>query len=158
MRNWPATLQGASFRGFPFHVEREGVDGAGRRVAVHPFVKAEVTGTEDMGRKLRRFRLAAYIVGDDADAQARAFTEVCSAPGAAMLVLPMLGGELARCIGCSMSADKDKLGRIAFDLEFIDAGADGGGFPAIPLGDRIAQGALDTLSGLVSTVIGALPF
>ena len=158
MRNWPKTVPGASFRGFPFEVEAEGLDDAGRHVALHPYAKAEDHGTEDMGRKARKFHVSAYIVGDDADAQAAAFVEICSTPGTGMLILPITPGVLVRCIDCSTNSQKSEQGLIAFSLKFVEAGADGGGFPAIALGDRIAAGLLDTLSGAVDAVLSALPF
>ena len=81
MRNWPKMIPGASFKGFPFHVDDEGIGGSGRLVALHPYTKAEVHGTEDMGRKARAYHVTAYIVGDDADA-----TRAC-APSSASPVL-----------------------------------------------------------------------
>ncbi|WP_375455656.1 DNA circularization N-terminal domain-containing protein [uncultured Methylobacterium sp.] len=158
MRNWPQTVPGASFRGFSFEVEKEGLGGAGRHVALHSFVKAETHATEDTGRKARKFKVSAYIVGDDADTRARAFVEVCSTPGAATLILPMTRPGQVRCLDCSTNNEKTRQGLVAFDLEFIEAGADAGGFPAIQLGDRIAQSALDGLGAAVSAVLSAFPF
>lgn len=154
-RNWPKTVPGASFRGTPFHVAREDVDNAGRYVAEHLFAKAEEHGTEDMGRKLRRFRVNAYLCGDTADADAMDLIEVCSTPGAGMLILPMLPGVMVRCTGCSRSAEKEKQGFLGFDLQFIEAGATAGGFPAIPLGDRIAETILDGLPDVVGDALSS---
>ncbi|MGU3539976.1 DNA circularization N-terminal domain-containing protein [Methylobacterium sp. A54F] len=158
MRNWPKTLRPASFRGVPFHVEEEALPKTGRRIARHEYVKAEVHATEDMGRLPREFRIRAYIANDGADAQARALIEACSTRGAATLVLPLFGSHQVRCEGCGPSHKKDALGFVAFELDFIEAGQDGAGFPAIPLGDRIAAGALDGLADLVSDALDALPF
>ncbi|ACL57419.1 DNA circularization N-terminal domain-containing protein [Methylobacterium nodulans] len=155
MRNWPKTVPGASFRGTPFHVSRETVDDAGRYVAFHPFAKAETHGTEDMGRKAWKFRVQAYLTGDTVDADAMAFLEVCSTPGAGMLILPMLPGIMVRCLNCSRAAEKNSQGYVQFDLEFGEAGAQGGGFPAIPLGDRIAEGVLNTLPRLIGSALSA---
>ncbi|MGF3027535.1 DNA circularization N-terminal domain-containing protein [Methylobacterium aquaticum] len=152
-RNWPKTVPGASFRGVPFQVEREDLDNAGRYVAEHLFAKAEDHGTEDMGRKARRFRVGAYLYGATADADAMDLVEVCSTPGAGMLILPMLPGVMVRCTGCSRSAEKSKQGFVGFDLQFIEAGAEGGGVPAIALGDRIAETVLNTLPGLVGNAL-----
>lgn len=157
MRNWPKTVPGASFKGFPFELEGEGTDDAGRLVALHPFVKAEDHGTEDMGRKARKFHVVAYIVGDDADSQAAAFVEVCSSPGAGMLILPMTPGTMVRCIDCSTHSEKTKQGYVAFSLKFVEQGADAGGFPAIVIGDRIAASVLDTLPSLISGAISRIP-
>jgi prophage DNA circulation protein len=157
MRNWPKTVPGASFRGFPFNLDKQDLSDAGRYVALHPFAKAETHATEDMGRKARKYRVSAYIVGDDADSRSQAFVEVCSTAGPALLVLPMTAPVLVRCTGCSTSSERTKQGFSAFDLEFVEAGADAGGFPAISLGDRIAESVLDTLGGVVDDVLSAIP-
>ena len=155
MRNWPQTVPGASFRGFPFEVEREGGDGAGRYVAVHTYAGAETHDTEDTGRKVRRYRVTAYIVGDDADTQADAFLEEMSTGGTGTLILPITPPATVRPVNAAWNSDKSQQGKVALDLEFVDAGGQGGGYPAIQIGDRIAQGALDTLADVVSNVIGA---
>lgn len=157
MRNWPKTIPGASFKGFPFQVEDEGVGESGRLVALHPFSKAETHGTEDMGRKARQYHVTAYIVGDDADVRAMAFVERCSTPGPGLLVLPITDSTMAHCVACGTNNRKSEMGKVAFDLKFLEKGAEAGGPSPIALGDRIAQGALDGLAGVVSSAIGALP-
>lgn len=157
MRNWPKTIPGASFKGFPFQVEDEGIADGGRLVALHPYAKSEDHGTEDMGRKAMPFHVTAYIVGDDADTQAAAFVRVCSSPGAGLLVLPITEVDQAvRCIGISTNNRKSEMGKVAFDLKFIEAGSGAGGPAPIALGDRLAQGVLDTLADTVSAAINAL--
>ncbi|APT31927.1 DNA circularization protein [Methylobacterium phyllosphaerae] len=154
-RDWTQTIPGASFKGFPFHVEDEGTDGAGRLVALHGYAKAETHGTEDMGRKARTFRVAAYIVGDDADVRAQAFIERCSTPGPGLLVLPITPSQMVRCVGCATNNRKTEMGKVALDLKFLELGSEAGGPPAIPLGDRIAQGLLDDLADTVADAISA---
>lgn len=156
MRNWIQTLARASFRGVSFHVEREGAAKAGRAVVVHRYVKSEEHATEDMGRLPRDFRVSAYLASDTADLAARALMEACSTAGPGMLVLPMFGPTLVRCQNCSASAEKMKMGFVAFDLDFVEAGQDGAAFPSLPLGDRLAASALDGLAGAVSTALRAL--
>ncbi|MEE7460690.1 hypothetical protein MFUR16E_04750 [Methylobacterium fujisawaense] len=159
MRNWPQTVPGASFRGFPFEVEREGGGGAGRFVAVHTYAGAETHDTEDTGRKPHRFRVTAYIVGDDADDAADRFIAECSAGGIGDLILPVTAPQRVRCCECSWNSDKTQQGKVALDLEFVEAGGvgdgSGSGYPAIPIGDRLAADALDTLAGVVSDAINA---
>lgn len=153
IRDWTRSLAGGSFKGFPFQTDREGVQDAGRFVALHPFVMAEDHATEDLGRKPRRFAVNAYIVGNAADARAQDFIEVCSSPGEGILVLPMHGAVLARCIDCSTSAERTRLGYVGFSLMFVEAGLETGGFPAILIGDRIAEDLLKSLPGVVGDVI-----
>ena len=157
MRNWMKTLRSASFRGVPFYVDEEAIPKTGRRIVTHEYVKAEEHATEDMGRLPREFRIKAYIASDQADVQTVALLEACSTKGAATLVLPFFGAHQVRCQGMDPSWKKEKLGFVSIDLEFIEAGQDGAGFPAIPLGDRIAAGLLDGLDDLVEDVLSAFP-
>lgn len=155
MRDWRFTLSPASFRGFPFQVDRASLPKAGRAVAVHRYVKSEMHATEDMGRLPREFRVTAYLASDTADVEMLALLEICSTSGPGLLVLPLFDGNMVRCTGCSPSHDKSRMGYVAFELEFVEAGSDGATFPAIAIGDRIAASALDGLSGLVSSAISA---
>ena len=157
MRNWMKTLRAASFRGVPFHVDEEALPKSGRRVVRHEYVKAEVHGTEDMGRLPREFRIKAYIANDQADADCQALIAACSTKGAFPLVLPFFGTNQVRCEGCGGSWKKDLQGYVSIELEFVEAGQDGGGFPAIAIGDRIAASALDGLAGIVSDMLAAFP-
>ena len=59
VRDWTQTIPGASFKGFPFQVEDEGIGESGRLVALHSYSKADTHGTEDMGRKARTFHVTA---------------------------------------------------------------------------------------------------
>ena len=156
MRDW-RIFRPASFRGVPFQVDEEALPKSGRRVAIHEYVKAETHGTEDMGRLPREFRLRAYVANDRADSDCRALVEACSTQGVATLVLPRFGGARVRCTGCAPSWGREKLGFVSIDLEFVEAGQDGAGFPVIALGDRIAEGILDGLPGLVSRALSAVP-
>lgn len=158
VRNWPQTLRQASYKGVPFFVDDEALPKSGRFVATHSFVKAESHATEDMGRMPREFRLAAYLASDSADQDVRNFVEMCSEAGPGALVLPMLGSQQVRCRGCHVKAKRDRLGYIELELDFIEAGtADGngagGGFPAAPLGDRLASAAQDEMPDQVEGTI-----
>ncbi len=157
VRDWTKTLQDASFKGFFFRVDREGLDDGGRYVALHPFVKAEAHATEDLGRKARRYDVAAYVVGNLADARAQDLVEICSSPGAGLLVLPMTGAVMARCIGCATNNEKDKLGYVGFSLQFIEAGLDTGGFPALGILDRIVEDVLGGLPDIAAAIVSSRP-
>ncbi|PZQ13631.1 MAG: hypothetical protein DI565_13900 [Ancylobacter novellus] len=153
VRDWPATLPKASFKGVRFHVEREGVDEGGRFVAVHPFVNAENHATEDLGRKPQLIGVTAYVVGNLADARAQELLDACSSYGEGLLVLPMTGALLARCVSVSTASEKGRLGYVALSMRFVEAGLDTGGFPLIEIGDRIAEDILKTLPGLIGDVL-----
>ncbi len=121
MRDWARTLRKASFRGVRFWVEQNEAEG-GRRVAVHNIAGGEIPVTEDLGRLATGLRVQAYVASDAADAEMWALQGVCSAPGPAMLTLPMMPAALVRCLGCTPRRERDRAGYVAFDLVFVEAG------------------------------------
>lgn len=157
MRDWSRTLRRASFRGVFFYVDEESLPKTGRRVARHEYVKAEEHATEDMGRLPREFRVRAYIANDQADSDAKRLIEACSTAGAFTLVMPFFGSNQVRCEGCAPSRKRERLGYVEFDLDFVEAGSDGGGFSVFELGDRIAASALDELADTVGEALDAFP-
>lgn len=125
-RNWLATLRGASFRGVAFKVEGEhGL--VGRRVAVHEISGGEAPVTEDMGQLARGFGVSAYIAGDQADTAGLALEAACAIPGPSLLVLPIDAPQLMHCLACRRNRAKDRMGYVAYDLDFVQAGSGGAG-------------------------------
>ena len=57
----PYPLQPASYNGVPFHVETAG-RASGRRIVPHEFPKKDIPTAEDLGRRIRRFAVTAYII------------------------------------------------------------------------------------------------
>lgn len=87
---WQARLRPASFRGVPFGVEAES-GSAGRRGRVHEYPFRDMPYTEDLGRRARRWRIQAFVIGDDADLQRDALISACEVKGAGELIHPTLG-------------------------------------------------------------------
>ena len=154
MRDWTKTLPNASFQGVPFYVEEDAFTGGGRRVAVHEFSKSEDHDTEDMGRGTKRYRVRAYIVGDDADAAAAALVAACDTPGDGVLQTLFWGAVTVKCTACGGTLRRDELGRAWMDLEFVDSG-NGGAFAVVAIGDRIASSLLGTLGDAVFDALSA---
>ena len=149
MRDWRDFLP-ASFRGFPFEVEREDATG-GRHVAVHEYVRAESHDTEDLGRKATRWSVTAYLASDLVDAEATALFSICTQPGAGLLVLPWIEPTFCRCVEVKRSSASDTMGKVAFDLTFVEAG---GALPTVTqLFDLMAASAASALSGLVRPIL-----
>lgn len=157
MRNWFRTLRPASFRGVPFKVKTERLGKFGREIVVHRYVKAETHGTEDMGRLPREFSVTAYIADDQADSLVQALIRAVETEGPGTLVLPFFGAHQVRARANDGEWDKELLGYVGIGLDFVEAGQSGGGFPAIPLGDRIAEGLLDGVAGIVAAALAAVP-
>jgi len=137
---WKAGLRSASFRGVPFRVTDHTAD-TGRRVAEHEFPLRDIGFTEDLGRATRRWRITAYVIGDDYFTDRDALVEACAdsaEPGT--LVHPWLGEKQVRCTNCSYR-ESNKDGRYAtFDLIFVDAG-----------GEASPTERTDTLGQVIST-------
>lgn len=126
-RDWPRTLRPASYRGAGFYVDSDEIE-TGRRLDVHEFPLSDEPYVEDLGRKANIISVTAYVVSDNADAEERALRGACESGGAALLSLPMERLQ-AHCESCRRSFTKDKLGYVAFDLQFVREGRGAGLMP-----------------------------
>lgn len=149
----PRPLLKASFKGLEFEVEKESAE-AGRYVPTHEYVRSDDFDTEDTGIKVPTASVTAYLASDQVDAEAGALFAVCGQEGAGMLLVPGIPTGLYRCTKVKRSSDKDKLGLVAFDLEFVAAG--GSGDFVSMLFDLSAAAAATALSGLVRPALEAL--
>lgn len=120
MRDWPRTLQRASYRGVQFWVEKDSLE-TGRRLVVHEFPKGDTPYVEDLGRKANKISVTAYVASDRADDEEKQLRRACETKGAATLVLPMERLR-AHCEDCSRDFNKDKQGYVAFSLKFVRDG------------------------------------
>jgi prophage DNA circulation protein len=154
MRDWRTSLAPASFRGVGFQVTSDELSEAGRHVATHEFVRSEEVLSEDMGRKARKFRVTGYVASDLADLEGQALVEACTRRGAGTLVLPWLGAVAVMCTGVRATHEKERLGYIAFDVEFVEAGS-ASLFPQRVLGDRLAAASAGLLAGLIFSALRA---
>lgn len=151
-RDWPRTLQRASFRGVSFFVEQDQVN-TGRRLVVHEFPRAEAPYIEDLGRDANKIQVRAYVVSDSADAEERALRSACERGGAGRLSLPM-ETFAAHCESCQREFSKDKLGYIAFSLTFIREGIGSIALPAGFLAARVLDLASAAVAAIGSLFIG----
>lgn len=145
-RNWPQTLRRASYKGVSFFVEADHVE-TGRRLVVHQFPLKDAPYIEDLGRDANKIAVSAYVVSDNADGEEKALRSVCESGGAGRLVLPM---EVfaAHCEKCKRDFAKDKLGFVAFSLEFVREGLGAIALPAGFLGSLVGQSVDSLLSAL----------
>jgi prophage DNA circulation protein len=74
----------------PFGVTEE-AGSAGRRGRVHEYPFRDTPYAEDLGRRARRYRISAFVLGDDADLQRDQLITACEEKGAGELVHPTLG-------------------------------------------------------------------
>lgn len=149
LRDWPRTLKKASFRGVAFYVETDKVK-TGRRLVVHEFPHRDDPYVEDMGRAANTITVTAYVVGDSADDQEAQLRRACDQGGAAALVLP-IAKLTAHCQDCSRDFHKDKLGYIAFDLQFVREGLGTAPYGAPYLARMAFAGAQSVVTALAQT-------
>lgn len=110
-----------SFRGVAFYVER--ADGtAGRRWLVHEYPRRDIPYTEDMGRRVKQWRLSLFVAGDDYDLERDALIKALDAPGAATLVHPYLGTFSAVASDVSFSESTREGGSCTFEVTFTESG------------------------------------
>jgi len=123
---WRANLQPASFRGVPFHVRADAKSG-GRRLVPFEYPKKDTPYTEDMGRRVRRFRQAAYIIYSPAlcnDYQTARddLWKALEQEGPGVLVHPLMGVDTVEVDHYSMIETQERGGECVFEIEFIEAG------------------------------------
>lgn len=144
MRDWREAFFPASFRGVPFHVDRERPD-FGRRLAVHD-ISGGGTDVEDTGLKLPIYDVSAYVASDLADLNGQALEAAAQMPGPGFLMLPMDFGLSVYCDSCRRNREKDRNGLIAYDLTFLR-----------PTAGAVAElSAVPMLTGVVSAAAGAI--
>ncbi len=149
MRDWRKFLP-ASFKGFRFETKSTAQTGA-RAIPVHEYVRSESHDTEDMGRKAGKLSVTAYLASDTVDAEATAFFTICTSPGAGLLTVPDHPPGMYRCTEVKRSQDNDTMGKIAFELSFVEAG--GGGSFVLPQFDLMAASSASALSGLARGIM-----
>ncbi|VTZ52477.1 putative Mu-like prophage DNA circulation protein [Methylocella tundrae] len=149
MRNWPSTLWPASFRGIAFQVESDRGPG-GRRIAIHEFPGSETPFIEDLGKTAPTFQVTAYLASDTVDADAMAFRAALDTPGPGVLVLPIEGPLSAHLRAYDRAYAKDRMGLVAFTLDFVRAGASSPLTSVLMLAQFVYD-AVDSLGAAITT-------
>lgn len=85
----------------------------------HEYPDRDAWDNEDLGRKVNKFTVSAYVHGDDADAQAARLFNACNSEGPGSLSLPVRGRSQAICEDCTSDFSEDELGRIKLSLTFV---------------------------------------
>lgn len=151
LRDWIKTIGQASFKGQPFFVDRVGEDG-GRGLVIHKFPNRDQPYIEDLGEEPRTFSVTAYLHGNDADAVASAFTELMASSGPGLLTLPVRTAVVVRAHTVKRADEKDKLGYIAFECQFVREGA-AFALISLPALLNVAYGGIDAVAGLIGAAL-----
>ncbi|MCB2106352.1 MAG: DNA circularization N-terminal domain-containing protein [Rhodobacteraceae bacterium] len=121
-RDWLSTLWAASFKGVPFYFESDKEKG-GRDNVVHVFPNRDQPFVEDLGEAPRLYSGLAYVHGDDADRWADTLKSALASRGAGTLVVPYFGPVTVHCQTFERHTQRDQMGYVAFEVEFVRAGA-----------------------------------
>ena len=121
MADWRDKFREGSFRGVEFKTERHELQG-GRRKQDREYAKRDLGNSEDLGRKLKSFKLELLVIGDDYFAQRDALEDALNAEGPGILVHPYKGTLKVQAGLYTMSETVNE-GRMArFTVEFSEAG------------------------------------
>lgn len=149
-RDWLSTLWPASYKGVPFYFEADKETG-GRDNVKHQFPNRDDPFIEDMGESLRTYSGSAYVHGDNADGLASALIAVLAARGPGPLVVPYFGPVTVHCEKFERTTQLDKLGYVAFEVEFVRAGA-ATALVSVAQLQNVAFGAADTMASAITTL------
>lgn len=116
--SWRDDLQPASFRGVPFHVAGN-TRGGGRRGFTYEFAKSDRSLDEDLGRRVTRVNVSAYLIGPDYHADADELENALTREGGGLLVLPILGQQRMRCEIYNRAERKEEGGFATFEMSFV---------------------------------------
>jgi prophage DNA circulation protein len=130
---WRQNLQPASYNGIGFKVEMDS-KASGRRIVPHEFPKKNIPYSEDMGRRIRRFVVNAYIIYSPAfepDYQANRDDLIAEleSEGPGLLVLPtglqVMTDEQSGMVVVdtyTVTERRERGGYCEFEIVFLEAG------------------------------------
>lgn len=118
-------LRPASFRGVRFDVDSRSIT-VGRRIALHEYPQRDIPYGEDMGRKARRYRVDAFLIGPDYASRRDQLIAALERPGPGQLVHPDYGTLMVIVPDdAEITQTREEIGKAAFSLTFIEAGEAG---------------------------------
>lgn len=118
---WVNRYRQGSFRGVAFRLRGHQKEG-GRRVQEHEFPQQNKSRTEDLGRKLGRFTLDLYVIGEDYFQNRDALEAALNRSGPGELIHPYLGSFEVQA-GDYILTETTEEGRVArFTVKFSEAG------------------------------------
>lgn len=115
-------LRPAAFRGVAFQVVDADAEG-GRRLVDREFPQRDEGSNEDLGRRKRRYRVRAFVIGDDYGKARNALQDALEARGPGLLMHPFLGQLRVEVESYRLSEQIRKLAMAEFEIQFLEAGA-----------------------------------
>lgn len=117
--SWRDAYRTASFRGVEFKVASHEASG-GRRLNVAEFPGRDFAGVQDLGRRVRRFDVEAYLVGEDYHLERDNLLAAVSQPGPGELVHPYLGTHRVGCETYRLRETKEDGSVCVLALQFVE--------------------------------------
>jgi len=111
-------LLSASWRGVEFLVTSESMTDAGRKVVLHEYPDSNQRFVEDLGQLPGRFRVQAFVTGDDWLDRSNALETALNKAGQGILVMPTMGSRRLYALPYTKDASQTSVGIITFNLDF----------------------------------------
>lgn len=147
----------ASFRGVRFEVQLESEEG-GRRVQTWEFPQRDKPAGQDLGRQARRFRLTAFVNGDDAAEQRNRLLTALETTGPGLLVHPSRGPISVRCVGFTRTESLDDSRTVAFELQFIESTEQPAPTLSVDAAGALSSAAAATMSAAANAYSAAVSY
>lgn len=117
---WRDSLQKASFRGVPFHVQSR-QKRAGRRVLSHKFPQRDGVVHEDLGQDSTKFTVEGIVIGQDYFAARDALEAALIKQGVGSYIDPFKGSLNVVCLSYTLEENFKQGGMATFSIEFEKA-------------------------------------
>lgn len=119
--SWITQYRQASFRNVNFLVSQHEATG-GRRIATHEFPQQDMPYSQDMGLRAKRFRIDAYVLGDNYFAERNKVIDALEKKGRGTLVHPYLGSHQVICVDYRIRETVAETRIARFTIDFVQAG------------------------------------
>jgi prophage DNA circulation protein len=131
----------ASFKGVPFEVVSTS-DTFGRRGAEYEYPTAEHVNFQDLGRKIRKYKVTGRIVSGLHGPMSNAMVAIAESPGPGLLVHPVFGPVMVACSSLVVGIEYiEKKRYTSLEFEFVEA--------------PLASMAGFSITSVISDVLGA---
>jgi prophage DNA circulation protein len=136
---WREKYVSGSFRGVPFKTESSSVEG-GRRKQKREFAQREVGNTEDLGKKLKDFKMELYVIGGDYFTDRDALEEALDKEGPGELIHPYRGAIQVQAGSFTLTETSGETRIARFSVEFSEKGK-------IKFPDQVADDIANSIAG-----------
>lgn len=119
--SWKDTLRPATFKGIEFRVAGHESE-FGRRTVTNEYAYRDTPYTEDMGRKARRYEIAAYLIDTDYTVTRDSIIDAVEAGGVGTLIHPYLGTKQVVCENLRVRETREEGGFVSLSFTFVEAG------------------------------------